>query len=202
MTNKKGGYQIIDVIALTYATALACVECGKPLLVINDEDNTPYFADSIKVDSDNDDAVVISKGGRTITIEDDGTITQSGEIKKEIYLKAVTFTDSYNDIILRGTYLSTNNNEMTEYDADTFNDFAVAELGFSDEEEEYEYEFILFGPTGSPDYPGMQTLSKIVWSASGGTSTIKAYQYNDSGDTWVELQNAVLSCLYLIINKL
>ena len=74
---KKGGYQIVEVATLTYALALAYLECGKPLLVI-DGTNHPFFADSVvKDESDN---VVIQKGGYTITIEEDGTITPDGDI--------------------------------------------------------------------------------------------------------------------------
>lgn len=80
-TNKKGGYQICDILVLTYVQALALLSCGKPVLVVNDESNVPYYADSIVKDESNN--VVIQKGGRTITIEDDGTITPDGLIAPE-----------------------------------------------------------------------------------------------------------------------
>lgn len=79
-TNKKGGYQIVDVLKLTYALAIVYLSCDKPLLVINDEDNEPYYADSITMA---DSSVVIQKGGRTITIDNDDTITPDGSIAPE-----------------------------------------------------------------------------------------------------------------------
>ena len=77
MPNKKGGYQIVDVLALTYALALEYLNCGKPLLVV-DGTNHPFFADSVTLNAD--DEVVIQKGGYTITIDDEDNITTDGSI--------------------------------------------------------------------------------------------------------------------------
>lgn len=69
---KKGGYQMVNLATLTYAQALAYVDCGKPLLIY-DGVNKPYFADSIEVDSDEN--VVIRKGASSIVVAPDGTQT-------------------------------------------------------------------------------------------------------------------------------
>lgn len=78
MATKKGGYLIIDVLALTYAIALESLKCDKPLLIINDSTNTPYYADGVEIDGSEN--VIIHKGGRTITIEPDGDVVASGTI--------------------------------------------------------------------------------------------------------------------------
>lgn len=121
-TNKKGGYQIVDVSLLTYATALACLKCGKPVLVVNDETNVPYFADSIKIV---DSSVIIQKDGRMITIDNDNTITPSGEIgtiqkyvcsiilsggenkKERLYIYTSKFYEDYN-VLLNDLKVNTN----------------------------------------------------------------------------------------------
>jgi len=69
---KKGGYQMVVLATLTYAQALAYVDCGKPLLIY-DGVNKPYYADSIEVDSDEN--VVIRKGASSIVVALDGTQT-------------------------------------------------------------------------------------------------------------------------------
>ena len=93
MTSKKGGYQIVDIATLTYEQALTYVKCGKVLLVINDEDHTPYFADSIEI---GDDEIIITKNTRTIRIADDNSIQQDGELLLEnenIYCLTLMFND-------------------------------------------------------------------------------------------------------------
>lgn len=109
MANKKGGYQIVEVATLTYALALLYLDCGKPLLVI-DGTNHPFFADSVvKDESDN---VVIQKGGYTITIEEDDTITTDGVIPisgggggVDLYVTTIDFSKTSAQII--GTLVAT-----------------------------------------------------------------------------------------------
>lgn len=72
-----GGYIILDLQdANVYAQAQNCLLANKPVMVY---DNTQvYYADSIILDGTN---VILTKGGKTITIADDNTITTSGDIQ-------------------------------------------------------------------------------------------------------------------------
>lgn len=71
------GYVFLDLTkANVYAKALKVLTADKPV-VINDGTGAPYFVDSMTVDGTN---VVITKGGKTITIANDNTITNVGEI--------------------------------------------------------------------------------------------------------------------------
>ena len=69
-----GGYSIIDLASTTiYADALGALNQDKPVLVYD----TPecYYADTISLDGT---SIIITKGGKTITIANDNTITSSG----------------------------------------------------------------------------------------------------------------------------
>lgn len=75
---KNGGYVIIDLNDTTkiYKQALGCLKSGKPVLVY-DAPNI-YYADTIaKVGDD----VVITKGGKTITIKDANSVSSEGIVK-------------------------------------------------------------------------------------------------------------------------
>lgn len=75
---KNGGYVIIDLNDTTkiYKQALGCLNSGKPVLVY-DASNI-YYADTIaKVGDD----VVITKGGKTITITDANSVSSTGIVK-------------------------------------------------------------------------------------------------------------------------
>lgn len=74
---KKGGYTILDLESSTiYADSVKALDSNKPVVVY--DTNKPYFADTIVLDGD--DNVVITKGGKTITIANDNTITSEGNI--------------------------------------------------------------------------------------------------------------------------
>lgn len=80
---KKGGYAIIDLASTTiYKDALNAVASNKPV-VVYDLPNV-YFADTISVVSDD---VVITKGGKTLTINDANSVSSEGDIQ----VKATTF---------------------------------------------------------------------------------------------------------------
>lgn len=76
-----GGYSILDLASTTiYADALGALKQDKPVLVYD----TPecYFADTIKATTIDDEPVIqITKGGKTITIANDNTITNVGDIQ-------------------------------------------------------------------------------------------------------------------------
>ena len=72
------GYVFLDLTkANVYAKALKVLGTDKPV-VIKDGSGSPYFVDSLTLDGTN---VVITKGGKTITIANDNTITNVGDIQ-------------------------------------------------------------------------------------------------------------------------
>lgn len=69
------GYVFLDLTkANVYSKALKVLGTDKPV-VIKDGSGSPYFVDSLTLDGTN---VVITKGGKTITIANDNTITNEG----------------------------------------------------------------------------------------------------------------------------
>lgn len=71
------GYVFLDLTkSNVYAKALKVLGADKPV-VIKDNSGAPYFVDSLTLDGTN---VVITKGGKTITIANDNTITNVGDI--------------------------------------------------------------------------------------------------------------------------
>lgn len=73
-----GGYIIISKNqADAYALSVKALELGKPVLFYED-DTTCYYIDTITKSGTD---IVLTKGGKTITIESDGTITEGGDIQ-------------------------------------------------------------------------------------------------------------------------
>lgn len=71
------GYVFLDLTKTNvYAKALKVLGADKPV-VIKEGSGSPYFVDSLTLDGTN---VVITKGGKTITIANDNTITNEGLI--------------------------------------------------------------------------------------------------------------------------
>ena len=76
------GYVFLDLTkSNVYSKALKVLGTDKPV-VIKDASGSPYFVDSLTLDGTN---VVITKGGKTITIANDNTITSSGDIQVKLY---------------------------------------------------------------------------------------------------------------------
>ena len=76
------GYVFLDLTkANVYSKALKVLGTDKPV-VIKDGSGSPYFVDSLTLDGTN---VVITKGGKTITIANDNTITNVGDIQNHLY---------------------------------------------------------------------------------------------------------------------
>lgn len=73
-----GGYIMIKASdADIYASASRALNIGKPILFY-ENDTTCYYIDTITIDGD--DNIILTKGGKTITIADDNTITSVGDI--------------------------------------------------------------------------------------------------------------------------
>lgn len=75
----KGGYLIISKDdANIYAKLQDALTNGKPVLFY-ENDTTCYYIDTIALSGDD---IVLTKGGKTITIEADGDITENGDIQQ------------------------------------------------------------------------------------------------------------------------
>lgn len=74
---KKGGYSILDLESSTiYADSVKALDSNKPV-VVYDGTNAPYFADTISLSGT---SVVITKGGKTITINDTNSVSSEGVV--------------------------------------------------------------------------------------------------------------------------
>lgn len=104
------GYVFLDLTkSNVYSKALKVLGTDKPV-VIKDGSGSPYFVDSLTLDGTN---VVITKGGKTITIANDNTITNVGDIQNHLYeydiklqctttayyFKKILNTNNYNGVI-------------------------------------------------------------------------------------------------------
>lgn len=94
---KNGGYTMLDLATATYKDAAAAFNANKPIMVY--DNSQVYYADTCVYDSDND-AYVLTKGGKTITIDSSNNVVSSGEIKpSKLYVHTLTiFTKSVNTI--------------------------------------------------------------------------------------------------------
>ena len=96
MTNLKGGYILINKTdADIYASVEKALTQGKPILFYEDA-NTCYYIDTI---SKSGDDIVLTKGGKTITITDANVVTESGDIQPSVGSDNIfTFDIDDNDI--------------------------------------------------------------------------------------------------------
>ena len=112
------GYVFLDLTKTNvYSKALKVLGTDKPV-VIKDGSGSPYFVDSLTLDGTN---VVITKGGKTITIANDNTITNVGDIQLHKYAIRMSLNnssdgtgDNYGLRFQYDTY-----DVLTEYDNDT-----------------------------------------------------------------------------------
>lgn len=87
-----GGYVMIQTSDSNVYTKLKnAITLGKPILFY-ENDTTCYYIDTITIDGD--DNIVLTKGGKTITIADDNTITTSGDIQNHLYKYAISFSQT------------------------------------------------------------------------------------------------------------
>ena len=111
------GYVFLDLTkSNVYGRALKVLGADKPV-VIKDGSGSPYFVDSMALDGTN---VVITKGGKTITIANDNTITNVGDIqnhlyKMKLYIKCL---DENQDVAIKG-YIYFLANENLTFDEKT-----------------------------------------------------------------------------------
>ena len=82
MVLNKGGYVIINkALNNVYELAYNALISGKPILWYENY-TTCYYIDTITLSGTD---VVLTKGGKTILIEIDGTITETGDIQPHLY---------------------------------------------------------------------------------------------------------------------
>lgn len=116
MQNLNGGYVMIDLNDTNniYSRAKDAIGCGKPIMVFDDP--KCYYADSIKLV---DDDVVITKGGKTITINDANAVSSEGEITTHMWVIILYLADATieDDVTLpAGKYLALLSNKYYKYD--------------------------------------------------------------------------------------
>lgn len=80
------GYVTLDLASKNiYKEALGAIKAQKPVMVVDAPD--VYFADTIKTTTIDDDVVVqITKGGKTITINDVNAVSSEGDIQIKSHL--------------------------------------------------------------------------------------------------------------------
>lgn len=82
------GYVFLDLTkSNVYSKALKVLGTDKPV-VIKDGSGSPYFVDSLTLSGTN---IIITKGGKTITIANDNTITNVGDIQEKLHLYRLQF---------------------------------------------------------------------------------------------------------------
>ena len=105
------GYVFLDLTkANVYQKALKVLTADKPV-VISEGTNAPYFVDSLTLDGTN---VVITKGGKTITIANDNTITNVGDIQNHLYCNTITASFDDEDEESGYMYITIYSNEKIE----------------------------------------------------------------------------------------
>ena len=92
---KNGGYTMLDLAVATYKDAAQAFNVNKPIMVY--DNSQVYYADTCVYDTDND-AYVLTKGGKTITIDSSNNVVSSGDIQNHLYLLIGDSTDlSFDD---------------------------------------------------------------------------------------------------------
>lgn len=175
-----GGYSILDLASATiYKDALALANVDKPILVYPENDK-PVFADTFLIDSDND-LVVITIGGLTITIADDNTITTSGNIQPntlKLYRHTITIGSDKFEII---------NEKSTAYTVQEILTYLLTHSLFS----QASYGPGSFYYTMLTNETGNLKLLTITYHTDDNTISINknSASYTESSDSVTELEN-------------
>lgn len=87
------GYVFLDLTkSNVYQKALKVLESGKPV-VVKDGSGAPYYVDTMNLIGT---MIVITKGGKTITINDLDVVTSVGDIQNHLYEHRITINgDDY-----------------------------------------------------------------------------------------------------------
>lgn len=158
------GYVFLDLTkANVYAKALKVLGADKPV-VIKEGSGAPYFVDSLTLDGTN---VVITKGGKTITIANDNTITNVGDIQNHLYLIDFRLTSDTAEYDLRITAISTKEN-ITKDDLSKLDYISIANDNNFSEVYIYNYYNQEYQQVGGESVYGVEDDSEII-----GLTTIK-----------------------------
>lgn len=134
------GYVFLDLTkANVYGRALKVLGTDKPV-VIKDGSGSPYFVDSLTLDGTN---IIITKGGKTITIANNNTITNVGDIQPHlnhyrIEIMGENESEDERDILFDFYTFDTyeNNYEITDFTL--INKYITFyQLGLDDESDEF-----------------------------------------------------------------
>lgn len=108
------GYVTLDLASKNiYKEALGAIKVGKPVMVVDAPD--VYFADTIKTTNIDDDVVVqITKGGKSITINDVNAVSSEGVIQAHVYQISVGGDDSSDNSLYFNAYIFTTRNDLTK----------------------------------------------------------------------------------------
>ena len=132
MRTMNGGYAMINLASATiHADALAALASNKPI-VVYEATGAPYYADTVSISGT---SVVITKGGKTITIANDNTITNVGDIQNHLYALTIISGD-YNISFIasekRDNYTISDMSNLSENDTNflkSLKDIIKYELG-------------------------------------------------------------------------
>ena len=111
-----GGYVMIKSSdSEIYSKAKKAIEIGKPILYY-ENDTTCYYIDSASIVGTD---VILTKGGKTITIDSDNNVVSSGEIQNHLYLVSFRVSDDIISFLTTsniGDYAIENMNNLTDND--------------------------------------------------------------------------------------
>ena len=162
MTNLKGGYILVNKNdANIYASVENALTSGKPVLFYEDA-NTCYYIDTLAKSGDD---IVLTKGGKTITITDANVVTESGAIDglKQYNFKITTANNEYvvSKLLFDVNYpLKTNINidaDLFQYLSDItviYHSIAYGNVDdklytIADVDDESNYEIVIYDNTGT-----------------------------------------------------
>lgn len=112
MNYLNGGYVMLDKAdSDIYAKASGALKGGKPILWYEDKD-TCYFIDSI---SKSGDDIVLTKGGKTITITSANAVTESGNIQQHFYQYRVYINECYGCVVTLPFKLKNDEGSVTNF---------------------------------------------------------------------------------------
>lgn len=112
MVLNKGGYVMINKAQdNVYELATSALTSGKPILWY--ESNTEcYFIDTIKLIGTD---IILTKGGKTITIKADGDIIETGDVQNHLYIHNVSYFNIQGDNLdIQGDLYFLYNEDLTD----------------------------------------------------------------------------------------
>lgn len=149
-----GGYSILDLTdANVSVQANICYNQDKPVLVYG-ANGERYFADTIeKVGT----SIIITKGGKTITIANDNTITNVGNIQNHLYRYAITLSDTNNDHFTILVNVNEKIDEEITDIKDLYKYFAVGDIVFDgDYEDSFTNWFAIYIDMNTHQFAGIK----------------------------------------------